>query len=1278
MGAIFKLLLGLVKTINRAKFARMFTKPLTRRIRHIAEYFKPGKNGKINIFRTWRNHRVAKLRNVRQNVLRHPIRALKRGVRNAAIGLAIAWGSKKILGSLFGGGGGSNSEPSMPQSAPEFSPQLQVQNQQPSRSNRNLTKAQLVQAQADSKLNLEKDIEAARAAVDASNSVIAQASRPTKSSFPDKLTEIKARSNNTSDQLTAIIDLLNRQGELTNEVRKNTYSSALNDFLKLQQDNKRENQLLASLLKLRTSQSSANNDAIKAIDDSADKIAGATLEGSNATQKALNSYKAESKKSSLLKWGLIGGILWAVNKMTQGIGGLAGIVESVGDTVFNGLKNVGEWLGILHDDSEANQELQVGRDIKDNQGSDEPEDPDNSLVDAVGSESFKEISDPEKRVESALETNLENKTTPGEVARNTAIIDDAAKWTKKGANKLSEMDQKAYERDIQRIVDADSGLKQANTAIAETDTSIKTVEDDLAKAKAQYEADPSRSNKKQVKKLQNELDKLNKTRTKLQSQADELQATFNKLDTKVTDFESKHGLESYTKKGSLGNKVTKAFNFVDDKITKVLTPAIGLKLAKKAVTKKLPLIGIGFGIYDGIKRAARGDWWGGIGSLASATVANLGEFITVASAGGGTALMLAGLAASVGIDKWVLANDIKLAKEAYNRGDLKFLLDMGIDLADIMTATYGLNESDSVPADHPMRMLLDRKYRTVNELFSDLKDPVLTLSIASQLPNNCPVRQDFDKNWADINKLLDDGYTWDEIAEIVNNSAKDSPLRAQVDEYADILAKNTWDPKINSNGKYAANVAELAMSAGNKSKLYKSLENEVAKITDSTGNPGYTGVEDYYKAVKKQSKSLTSDANQWFKEIFKNGRFTYGNLNGLEKHRGFTRNDFFGFNQENRDLTIDDINAEMSDPSNFQIPEEQPVEETPEYAEGTNYHPGGEAIVGDGGKHEVVITPDNKAHITPNHAVKVNLPAGSKVISEITPLEEGKGGTSDMSYRPNPYEFLNGSKWDIKSTMMKLNEVEGDRKSKGYCYKYVREALNAGGIPMPKLESAYMSKDHLKQFGFTEIPLDTANQTGDIYVIDPFNNHEHGHIAMFNGKSWISDFEQRGMNIYSDLPNSRMPRLVTKFRMPGIGNVGNMSGVVNPVKTTTIPTGMPDSDIATEPDELNSESSIFSTDSPEIKSIMAKVMDSFAAKYSEPKVTVASNANKKVVVEGEGEGGNEAKSKSESSDIKELATVIANKPSGNVTNYGGSTTNNTYITNNNYYSTDSSYNDEIS
>lgn len=57
----------------------------------------------------------------------------------------------------------------------------------------------------------------------------------------------------------------------------------------------------------------------------------------------------------------------------------------------------------------------------------------------------------------------------------------------------------------------------------------------------------------------------------------------------------------------------------------------------------------------------------------------------------------------------------------------------------------------------------------------------------------------------------------------------------------------------------------------------------------------------------------------------------------------------------------------------------QPI---PKYAKGIDNHPGGLAIVGDGGKHEAVVT-DRGAYITPNVPTLIDLPRRAKVIPDV-------------------------------------------------------------------------------------------------------------------------------------------------------------------------------------------------------------------------------------------------------------------------------------------------------
>jgi hypothetical protein len=54
----------------------------------------------------------------------------------------------------------------------------------------------------------------------------------------------------------------------------------------------------------------------------------------------------------------------------------------------------------------------------------------------------------------------------------------------------------------------------------------------------------------------------------------------------------------------------------------------------------------------------------------------------------------------------------------------------------------------------------------------------------------------------------------------------------------------------------------------------------------------------------------------------------------------------------------------------------------PKYADGTDYHPGGHAMLGDGGKEELAIGPDGSVYLSGNKPEIVDLPKGSSVMAD--------------------------------------------------------------------------------------------------------------------------------------------------------------------------------------------------------------------------------------------------------------------------------------------------------
>ena len=83
----------------------------------------------------------------------------------------------------------------------------------------------------------------------------------------------------------------------------------------------------------------------------------------------------------------------------------------------------------------------------------------------------------------------------------------------------------------------------------------------------------------------------------------------------------------------------------------------------------------------------------------------------------------------------------------------------------------------------------------------------------------------------------------------------------------------------------------------------------------------------------------------------------------------------------------------------------------------------------------------------------------------------------------------------------------------GKCAKAVRLSLEAGGIktnPHPLSAKDYGS--YLRKWGFTEIPTtDYTPIKGDIRVFQNYpSGSPHGHIDMYNGIKWVSDFIEQG------------------------------------------------------------------------------------------------------------------------------------------------------------------------
>ena len=76
------------------------------------------------------------------------------------------------------------------------------------------------------------------------------------------------------------------------------------------------------------------------------------------------------------------------------------------------------------------------------------------------------------------------------------------------------------------------------------------------------------------------------------------------------------------------------------------------------------------------------------------------------------------------------------------------------------------------------------------------------------------------------------------------------------------------------------------------------------------------------------------------------------------------------------------------------------------------------------------------------------------------------------------------------------------------CAGFVMRALWQGNC-FVSIYPAWAYKRILPLYGFKEVPDNGMYLTGDIIVFPKTNGHIFGHIAIWNGQQWVSDFRQR-------------------------------------------------------------------------------------------------------------------------------------------------------------------------
>lgn len=106
--------------------------------------------------------------------------------------------------------------------------------------------------------------------------------------------------------------------------------------------------------------------------------------------------------------------------------------------------------------------------------------------------------------------------------------------------------------------------------------------------------------------------------------------------------------------------------------------------------------------------------------------------------------------------------------------------------------------------------------------------------------------------------------------------------------------------------------------------------------------------------------------------------------------------------------------------------------------------------------------------------------------------------------------------YNIDNAVNYLNEHAYPQYSKatcGNCARAVRLAVEAGGVNTDLRPSSFSAKDYgpyLEKWGFR--PVNGSPERGDVRVMQNYpGGSPHGHMDMYNGERWVSDYMQNGL-----------------------------------------------------------------------------------------------------------------------------------------------------------------------
>lgn len=917
----------------------------------------------------------------------------------------------------------------------------------------NLSKEQRARARDDTKSKLAE----ARAEMFATEKLISKL-KPSHTHVPDRLTKIYAKQQTTDARLDAIIELLNRQNEISNETKVLSRTQVEQQQEEIKARLTKSSELYRNLMKLHVQQSSANADALNNLNKT---LSTGNRANVNAISNVGSKISAANKSSSLLKWLFLGGIMYGIYNLIKRLSGVGELISHGVEIVKDGLINIGDFLGVINksqlDIAEANAAVENGA------PSEKDKDP------SERSESFNN-----NQVEGAksLSAAVSQKTLD-DISNEDGSI-DGKKAADRGLHKTYDG---TFEKKVGRMALAGHGILGAIQGLqwgknkAKDAKAVKNImkETGFSKAEAKYyhNSEKALEAEKEAKALKE---------AKAAKNASKGGSWISKLWSKTKDVAGAvgRGVYKYTRAKLIVEKTKKIWEAGMKVVSKATWSVLGkivgprnLKLIKgfisnvgklavknagKAGAKFIPGVGLAIGIVDAAIRGFKdGDWLGATLSFVSGLASTFPGIGTAAS------VLIDGI--SLGRDVYLASNQEKESKDAtellrklqetgrYRPGD-----DSNIYSA-IMKA-FGDTSDD---------MHKDKRKTELLRAICDLGEKARKENYKGT-----------EREYQEANKLLQDAGLKLKYNEngILQSFAKGGIVKAQ-----ELVNKNNYQNVLVGDGSLFGKAPGSELIVEPKSKG--------GKISLSDNKPEVRSV---------PTGTLIFDADKT-KKILNNK----ANVIDLAKKYKASPDVLATIKSKNVLSTITNPQHTDgrgdSDDTNYL---EKPGPKLGGFVPLTN-------VFNNWLNKHGYATQSNQSEDS-SQSGGGGYRAGIKDSTNYSGSEVNFDSIPDAN--PSTNEF------DIVTAVSKLRSIVNSRPT-GWCARHVRTAIQAGlhDSLSDRPNSAKDYRLYLPKKGFQKLRFEGYKPLpGDVFV-EPHvpGGSTHGHITMFDGSNWLSDFIQRDM-----------------------------------------------------------------------------------------------------------------------------------------------------------------------